>query len=240
MARRGEAPRRPHPHALRPGGKSTGFDRAVYEGFNAALKRRGKAPFEFLNVEGVLDEVRREAEVYGDQFWKRLEADGIVGGREDFEAASGPADEQEALARALLQWKGRDAASAGIDPRWSEGLRKLGEHAKAQGFGGIVLIIDEFLLWLREKTGQEFVREINNLNVIVDHDDGARPAPIFVFVARQRNLQEFFPDLVDERQIHEHLDHHAKRFEVTKLQDVELRHIVRAACSVGGPKTKWR
>jgi hypothetical protein len=44
---------------------------------------------------------------------------------------------------------------------------------------------------------------------------------------RQRNLQEFFPDLVDESKIHEHLDHHAKRFEVTKLQDVELRHIVR-------------
>ena len=34
-------------------------------------------------------------------------------------------------------------------------------------------------------------------------------------------------DLVDESKIHEHLDHHAKRFEVTKLQDVELRHIVR-------------
>src|SRR5215207_9074244 len=55
----------------------------------------------------------------------------------------------------------------------------------------------------------------------------ASAAPIFVFVARQRNLQEFFPDLVDESKIHEHLDHHAKRFEVTKLQDVELRHIVR-------------
>jgi hypothetical protein len=48
-----------------------------------------------------------------------------------------------------------------------------------------------------------------------------------VFVARQRDLKEFFPDLVDESKIHEHLDHHSKRFEVTKLQDVELRHIVR-------------
>ena len=103
----------------------------------------------------------------------------------------------------------------------------MAEHAKAQGFGGIVLMIDEFLLWLAEKSGQEFVQEINNLNVIVDHNTGQRPAPIFVFVARQRNLQEFFPDLVDESKIHEHLDHHAKRFEVTKLQDVELRHIVR-------------
>lgn len=215
-------------HMLSVRGKSTGFDRAVYEGFNAALKRRGKMAFEFLNVDAIFDEVRREASVYGDVVWKRLETDGIVGGREDFESlAAGSIQAKERFARAWLKYKGRDAADAGIDPRWSEGLKRMAEHAKAQGFGGIVLMIDEFLLWLAEKSGQEFVAEINNLNVIVDHNTGQRPAPIFVFVARQRNLQEFFPDLVDESKIHEHLDHHAKRFEITKLQDVELRHIVR-------------
>jgi hypothetical protein len=215
-------------HMLSVRGKSTGFDRAVYEGFNAALKRRGKPPFEFLNVDAIFEEVRREAKEYGDVVWKRLEAESIVGGREDFEAiAAGSIQAKERFARTWLKYKGRDAADAGIDPRWSEGLKRMAEHAKAQGFGGIVLMIDEFLLWLAEKSGQEFVAEINNLNVIVDHNTGQRPAPIFVFVARQRNLQEFFPDLVDESKIHEHLDHHAKRFEVTKLQDVELRHIVR-------------
>jgi hypothetical protein len=215
-------------HMLSVRGKSTGFDRAVYEGFNAALKRRGKAPFEFLNVDAIFDEVRREAKEYGDIVWKRLEAENIVGGREDFEAiASGSPQAKERFARTWLKYKGRDASDAGIDPRWSEGLARMAEHAKSQGFGGVVLMIDEFLLWLAEKSGQEFVAEINNLNVIVDHNTGHRPAPIFVFVARQRNLQEFFPDLVDESKIHEHLDHHAKRFEITKLQDVELRHIVR-------------
>jgi hypothetical protein len=215
-------------HMLSVRGKNTGFDRAVYEGFNAALKRRGKQPFEFLNVDAIFDEVRREAKEYGDIVWKRLEAESIVGGREDFDAiAAGSIQAKERFARTWLKYKGRDPADAGIDPRWSEGLSRMAQHAKAQGFGGIVLMIDEFLLWLAEKSGQEFVAEINNLNVIVDHNTGQRPAPIFVFVARQRNLQEFFPDLVDESKIHEHLDHHAKRFEITKLQDVELRHIVR-------------
>jgi Family of unknown function (DUF6079) len=215
-------------HMLSVRGKNTGFDRAVYEGFNAALKRRGKAPFEFLNVDSIFDEVRREAKEYGDIVWKRLEAESIVGGREDFEAiATGSAQARERFVRTWLKYKGRDPSDAGIDPRWSEGLARMAGHAKNQGFGGIVLMIDEFLLWLAEKSGQEFVAEINSLNVIVDHNTGQRPAPIFVFVARQRNLQEFFPDLVDESKIHEHLDHHAKRFEVTKLQDVELRHIVR-------------
>ncbi len=215
-------------HMLSVRGKSTGLDRAVYEGFNAALKRRGKAPFEFVNVDAIFEEVRREAKEYGDIVWKRLEAESIVGGRDDFDSiAAGSPQARERFARTWLEYKGRDAADAGIDPRWSDGLSRMAEHAKAQGFGGIVLMIDEFLLWLAEKSGQEFVQEINNLNVIVDHNTGQRPAPIFVFVARQRNLREFFPDLVDEGKIHEHLDHHAKRFEETKLQDVELRHIVR-------------
>ncbi|MBL0196972.1 MAG: hypothetical protein IPQ09_22640 [Myxococcales bacterium] len=215
-------------HMLSIRGKTTGFDRAVYDGFNAALKRRGKAPFEFLDVDGLFEEVRREAKEYGDVVWKRLEAEGIVGGASDFEGiAKGSVQARERFARAWLTYKGRDLSSAGVDPRWSEGLRRMAEHAKAQGFGGLVLMVDEFLLWLAEKSGQEFVREIHDLSLIVDHDGGQRPLPIFVFVARQRNLQEFYPDLVDETKIHEHIDHQLKRFETTKLQDVELRHIVR-------------
>lgn len=215
-------------HMLSVRGRTTGLDRAVYDAFNQALQRRGKEPFSFLDVDAIFDEVRREAAEYGDIVWKRLEAEGIVGGAAELEdVARGSERGRERFARAWLKYKGRDPAQAGIDPRWSEGLKRMGAHARAQGFGGIVLMIDEFLLWLAEKSGQEFVREINDLNVIVDHNTGQRPAPIFVFVARQRNLKEFFPDLVDESQIHEHIDHHAKRFEETRLQDVELRHIVK-------------
>jgi len=47
-------------HMLSARGRETGLDRAVYEGFNTALKRHGKAPFEFLNVEGVIEEARHE------------------------------------------------------------------------------------------------------------------------------------------------------------------------------------
>jgi hypothetical protein len=164
-------------HMLSVRGKTTGFDRAVYEGFNAALKRRGKAPFEFLNVDAIFDEVRREAKEYGDIVWKRLESRehrrrprGLRGHRRRLDP--GP----ERFARTWLKYKGRDAADAGIDPRWSEGLKRMAEHAKAQGFGGIVLMIDEFLLWLAEKSAaRSSSQEINNLNVIVDHNTG--PAP---------------------------------------------------------------
>jgi hypothetical protein len=208
------------------GGPGASLDRAVYEATNIALARHGKAPFEFLHVDGVLREAQREAELYGAAFWKQLEQAGKVGSREDFEAlASGSQEDREALARTYLDWKGRDPATAGVDPNFAAGLQGLAAHVKAQGFGGLVLLIDEFLLWLREKSGPEFEAAINRLNSIVDHADGARPIPVYAFVARQRNIQEFFPDMVEEQHLHEHLGHHAKRFEVTNLEDVELRHV---------------
>ncbi len=215
-------------HMLTVAGRQTGLDRAIYTGFNEALKRRAKAPFEFLNVDGILQEILTEAKEYGDVVWKRLEAEGILGGQEDFEAmASGSAEERENLARAWLDFKGRSAETAGIDPNWTEGLKRMAQHAKAQGFGGLVLMLDEFLLWLAEKERGEFIQAINNLNLIVDHTTGQRSVPIFAFVARQRNLQEFFPDLTDESGIYEHIDHHSKRFEISTLEDIELRHIVK-------------
>ena len=147
-------------HMLSVKGKGTGLDRAVYDGFSAALKRRGKEPFEFLHVDGVLDEARNEAAQYGDLFWAKLAQAGIVGSKDDFEAlATGSTKQKESLVRSYLAWKGRDAAQAGVDPRWSDGLHKMAQHAKAQGYGGVVLLLDEFLLWLAEKSGQEFVRE---------------------------------------------------------------------------------
>src|SRR5437762_3015570 len=92
----------------RPGAAVGGGD----GGFNAALRERGKAPFEFLNVEAVFGEVRREAQEYGDVVWKRLRDANIVENREAFEAlAAGSAKGRERFARAWLAHKGRDASS---------------------------------------------------------------------------------------------------------------------------------
>ena len=216
-------------HMLSKRGQDTGLDRIVYESFNDALRVRNKQPFQFLNVDGVIEEMRREAQLYGHAFWTQVATANVVPDAESFEllATSDEAEDREELARAYLAFKGRSADSAGIHPAWAQGLHRMSSHARDQGFDGIVLMVDELLLWLAEKDGQQFAAEINNLNVIVDHDTGERAVPVFVFLARQRNLKEFFPDYAAEDHIHEHLDHHAKRFEKTELQDVELRHIVK-------------
>jgi hypothetical protein len=207
-------------------GPDAGFDRAVFDSFNEALTRRGKEPVAFVHVDGVLDEARREASDYGDAFWRKLELAGVVGSREDFEAlAQGSGQEREDLARAYLEWKGRDPASAGLNPNFAEGLQHLATHAKSQGFGAVLFLIDELLLWLGEKQTHEFRQAINQLNTIVDHSDGQRAIPLVCFFAKQRNIREFFPDMVQEDALHQHIDHHSKRFEPMELRDVELRHI---------------
>ncbi len=176
-------------------------------------------------VDGVIEEARREAEIFGEGLWEKLAEAGVVGSREEFEELD--SEDREEFAKAYLAFKGRDPSSSGLEPVWTEGLHRMAEHARAQGFGGVVFMLDEMLLWLAEKTGTQFKQEIHDLNLIVDHPTRRREVPIFVFVARQRNIRDFFPELTAEDDIHEHLDHHAERFELTELQDVELRHIVK-------------
>lgn len=204
------------------------FDRMVYEATNRALELLDKPPFEFIHVEGVLDEMRREAEQYGDAFWEQLRKAGVLSSKGAFEMmAEGEPRDREDLARAFLEHKGRDTRSAGLDPNWGEGLQRLATHVKSHGFGGVVFLIDELMLWLGEKTEPEFKKAINQLNTMVDHTTGRRAVPLFVFVARQRKLREFFPDWASDDVLEEHLAHHSERFEQTTLQDVELRHICR-------------
>ena len=210
-------------------GRETSFDRAVYEGFNAALKRRKKAPFRFVNVEAIFNEVRLEADEYGDIVWKRLETAGIVGSREEFEEITESSEEdREQFALAWLKYKKRDAADAGIDRRWTEGLARMGEHARAQGYGGIVLMIDEFL----PVAGREVGARVHPRDQLAERGGGPyhRPAAgthLSCLWRGSATSRSSSPTLMDESKIHEHLDHHAKRFEITKLQDVELRHIVK-------------
>ncbi len=73
-------------HMLTAEREDAGFDRLVYEAFNRTLAQRDEPPFEFLHVDGVLDEARREAEQYGDAFWQRLASAGIVASKRSFDA----------------------------------------------------------------------------------------------------------------------------------------------------------
>ncbi|MCA9623608.1 MAG: hypothetical protein KC731_31520 [Myxococcales bacterium] len=216
-------------HMLTASDDDATFDRMIYRATNEALARHGAAPFEHVHVDGILEEMRREGAQYGEQFWEGLKTAGVLSSEKAFErlVKRGEPADRELLAREYLRFKGRDLGSAGINPNWAEGMQRLAAHVKTAGFGGLVLLIDELLLWLGEKNPQEFKKAINQLNTLVDHADGRRAIPCFVFVARQRRMEEFFPDMADDDAVQQYLDHHSKRFDEITLQDVELRHICR-------------
>ena len=215
-------------HMLSERRTGAGLDEVLLGAIDRALLRAGKTPVPLGDGASVLDEIREEARLYGDAFWKRANEQGLASGPEDLDAIEQAGPEAiKALAGAWLEMKGRRATMSSLRPVWGEALRTIAEHIRSQGYGGMVLLVDEFLLWLAEKAGKEFVHAINDMNTIVDFSGGRREAPIAVFFARQRNIRDFFPDLTNQNQIQQRIDHHAKRFEITELQDVELRHIVK-------------
>ncbi len=77
------------------------------------------------------------------------------------------------------------------------GLAAMSRHAKELGYDGLVLFLDELVLWLASQIGNwAFVqREAPKVAKLVEAADAGRPIPVVSFVARQRDLRE----LVGER-----------------------------------------
>ena len=78
-----------------------------------------------------------------------------------------------------------------------QGLSVLSQHAHDLGYDGLVLFLDELILWLASRAADlAFVhREGQKLAKLVESQTPERPVPIISFVARQRDLRE----LVGER-----------------------------------------
>ena len=75
----------------------------------------------------------------------------------------------------------------------SAGLQAMTEHAKGLGYDGVVLFLDELVLWLsghlRDSTFLS--TETSKIAKLVETGIGALPVPLVSFVARQRNLKDF-------------------------------------------------
>jgi hypothetical protein len=88
-----------------------------------------------------------------------------------------------------------DHARSSDDPYidFDDGLAALSQHAAALGYQGLVLFLDELVLWLVSRVADvAFVtREASKLTHLVESSNPDRPAPIVSFVARQRDLSEF-------------------------------------------------
>lgn len=122
---------------------------------------------------------------------------------------------------------GRDAVK-----QFGEGLSAIAGHARGLGYDGVVLFLDELILWLagRASDRQFLERETEKLLQLVESQAGTRPIPIISFVARQRTLRELvearWPG-ADQVMIDETFSHHEGRFTEIELASTDLPTIAR-------------
>jgi len=152
---------------------------------------------------------------FGDQafFAKLGEGGGADGGWGDLEAgwdaeryeaacdAAPGSDDKRALLSAL---EARFLSALGSQSRatgegfvsMDEGLSEIAHHAHGLGYHGVVLFLDELILWLSGRAAQPgFVEEqIEALVKLVEAERAERPIPIVSFVARQRDLRKLIGD----------------------------------------------
>ncbi|MGW0227902.1 hypothetical protein ACWDWO_06285 [Actinopolymorpha singaporensis] len=73
-----------------------------------------------------------------------------------------------------------------------DGLAAISQHAAQLGYDGLVLFLDELILWFATRMGDHtwVAREAPKVGKLVEAANANRPAPIISFIARQRDLRE--------------------------------------------------
>lgn len=98
------------------------------------------------------------------------------------------------VAKLLLAFRtvaqGSDSGESYVD--LDTGLSILSKHAQSLGYDALILFLDEMILWLASRAGdQSFLsREGQKLAKLVESANPDRPVPIVSFIARQRDLRE--------------------------------------------------
>ncbi|MEV7005860.1 phage resistance protein [Streptosporangium sp. NPDC051022] len=114
-----------------------------------------------------------------------------------------------------------------------QGLSVISAHAKEElGYDAIVLLLDELVLWLAGRLGDDsFVRrEAQNVSKLVESAEHERPAPIVSFVPRQRDLRELVGRDIAGSQtasLFDTLKYWDGRFGRLTLADRNLREIIK-------------
>ncbi|MCQ4043243.1 phage resistance protein [Streptantibioticus rubrisoli] len=113
------------------------------------------------------------------------------------------------------------------------GLAVIAAHAKGLGYDGLILFMDELILWLANRIhDQKFVsREADKITNFVEGADSRRALPIVSFIARQRDLRELVGEELSgaaETAIQDSLNLASGRFDKITLEDRNLPQIAHA------------
>ncbi|MFB6627577.1 PglY protein [Streptomyces sp. NPDC056374] len=112
------------------------------------------------------------------------------------------------------------------------GLAVISQHARSLGYDGLILFLDELILWLQaHMSNREKVNsEVSKLVKLIESGDSARPVPIVSFISRQRDLSQLVGADVagaDVKNLEQQVEYLAGRFDVVGLEDRNLPEIIK-------------
>lgn len=167
----------------------------------------------------------------GDDAWGDL--GGAMWNRARFESAIKAPSSADgcALAGELAKTPWLQGMAAGAEfVKLGPGLQILAEHLKALRYEGVVLFLDELVLWLSTfQDPKKLALETPKVSTLVEHGDYPPVLPFMTFAARQRDLSAMVGKLAvgrDEIVFRDQLSFWKDRFETISLEDKDLARII--------------
>jgi hypothetical protein len=118
-------------------------------------------------------------------------------------------------------------ANKGGYASFEDGLSAISVHARGLGYDGVILFLDELILWFLSRLGDMawVSKEASKLSELVEAASATRPVPIVSIIARQRDLRELVGEDVpgaEKLSFADQLDYQAGRFDTITLDDSNL------------------
>ncbi len=103
------------------------------------------------------------------------------------------------------------------------GLVVIADHAKQLGYDGVVLFLDELVLWLAfsVRDTEFFARESQKITKLVESSGRQRAIPLISFISRQMDLRKWFADAGASGAEQEALDR-AFQYQQGRFREIEL------------------
>lgn len=111
------------------------------------------------------------------------------------------------------------------------GLLAISRHATALGYQGVVMLLDELVLWLAfaVRDAEFFRRETQKITKLVESAGAPRPVPIVSFISRQMDLRKWFADAgasgAEQETLARAFRHQEGRFATIELGDDNLAQV---------------
>ncbi|MFE2375852.1 hypothetical protein [Streptomyces sp. NPDC059398] len=113
-----------------------------------------------------------------------------------------------------------------------DGLSEMSKHAQRLGYDGVVLFLDELVLWLQARmSDRTFINdEIQKLVKLIESSNPNRPVPIVSFISRQRDLSQLVGSEIlgsDVENLQQAMEYLKERVTVIGLEDSNLPDIIK-------------